>query len=170
VLSPSDELRYSPGSLVVVVSASADDRDRFVERVFEDRAAILSPDKVRALLTGRVAAAELEARVGQLLAAAVQKRLQASETVVLAVDGLDAGEREPYLRMAAGLKRPRHLVLLETSRDQVGEEDRAPLNELRRALDAGDVGAEGFQTAVRLGGGMVAELKRIVFESAARDR
>ena len=64
------------------------------------------------------------------------------------------------MRIAAALKRPRHLILLETSRDQVSEEDLAPLNELRRALDAGELGAEGFQTALRLGGGSAAEVKR----------
>src|SRR5437588_844252 len=54
VLAPADRLRYSPGSLLIVVSASAADRDSFVERLIEDRAALLSLDKVRALLAGRV--------------------------------------------------------------------------------------------------------------------
>ena len=43
------------------------------------------------------------------------------------------------------------------------------LNELRRAVDAGEVGSEGFQTAMRLGGGTIAELKRIVFRPAPKD-
>src|SRR5918998_5351839 len=55
VLRPADRMRYSPGSLVVVVSGSADDRDRFIGRVFEDRGAVLTLDRVRALLAGRVA-------------------------------------------------------------------------------------------------------------------
>jgi hypothetical protein len=43
------------------------------------------------------------------------------------------------------------------------------LNELRRRLDAGELGAEGFQTALRLGGASVGDLKRIVFASERRD-
>ena len=169
VLSPSDRLRYSPGSLLVVVSGSRADRDAFVERVIEERGAVLSLDKVRGLLAGRVPDEDVEARATELLDAAILKRLEANETVVVPADGLDPAERERYVRMAAGLKRPRHLVLLETARDQVSEEDRAPLNELRRALDAGEVGSEGFQTALRLGGGAISELKRIVFRPEPRE-
>jgi predicted kinase len=169
VLSPSDRLRYSPGSLVVIVSASAADRDRFAQRVLEDKSALFSLDKVRALLAGRVPEEEVEARAAQLLDAAVAKRLEAGESVVLAAEGVGAEGREVFVRMAAAAERPRHLVLLEIPRDQVPEEDRATLNELRRALDAGELGSEGFQTVLRLGGNTVSELKRIVFRSPPRD-
>jgi len=169
VLSPADRLRYSPGSLLVVASASSAERDRFLDRLIEDRACLLSLPKVRALLAGRVAEEEMQARAEELLRAAVSKRLQNKETVVLAADGLDADEREPFVRMAAALKRPRHLILLETARDQVREEDHPALNELRRALDAGELGGEGFQTALRLGGGSAAEVKRILFRPPPRE-
>jgi len=169
VLSPTDRLRYSPGSLLVIASASAAERDSFVARLIEDRASLLSLEKVRTLLAGRVEEAELDARAEELLSAAVSKRLQSRETVVLAVQGLDAAEREPFVRMAAALKRPRHLILLETAREQVSEEDLPALNELRRALDAGEVGGEGFQTALRLGGGTASEVKRILFRPPPRE-
>jgi hypothetical protein len=169
VLAPTDRLRYSPGSLLVVASASAEDRDSFVNRLIEDRACLLSLAKVRALLAGRVAEPELDARAEELLRAAVSKRLESRETVVLALEGLDASEREPFVRMAAALKRPRHLILLETAREQVREEDLAALNELRRALDAGELGGEGFQTALRLGGGSAGEVKRILFRPPPRE-
>ncbi len=169
VLAPADRLRYSPGSLLVVLSASPTERDRFLDRQIEDRACLLSLGKVRALLAGRVGEQELQARAEELLRVAVSKRLDSRETVVLAVDGLDAGEREPFVRMAAALKRPRHLILLETAREQVREEDHAALNELRRALDAGELGGEGFQTALRLGGGTAGEVKRILFRPPPRE-
>lgn len=169
VLRPTDRLRYSPGSLLVVVSASAPERDAFVERVLESQAPLLSIAKVRALLAGRVGDDELETRAGELLDAAVLKRLQAGETVVIPAQTLQAVERERFLRMAAPLRRPRHLILLETAADQVPEDQRATLNDLRRRLDAGELGAEGFQTALRLGGASRAELKRIVFQPAARE-
>jgi predicted kinase len=169
VLAPADRLRYSPGSLLIIVSASAAERDRFVERLIEDRASLLSLDKVRGLLAGRVGEEELQARAEELLQAAALKRLENRQTVVLAAEGLDAGERERFVRIAASFKRPRHLILLETARDQVAEEDLAALNELRRALDAGELGAEGFQTVLRLGGGSASEVKRILFRPPPRE-
>ncbi len=169
VLRPSDRMRYSPGSLVVAVSASNSERDALLERVVEERGAVMSLDKVRTLLAGRVPDEEAEARAEQLLQAAVTKRLEAGETVVLAAESLDPAERDRWARLAHGFRRPRHLILLETGRDQVDEEQAPALNELRRALDTGEVGAEGFQTAMRLGGASIGELKRIVFRPAPRD-
>jgi predicted kinase len=169
ILAPSDRLRYSPGSLLIVVGPAAADPVAFVERVVEERGAMLAPAKVRALLEGRVAANELEARAAELLATAVRKRLEAGETAVLPLDRLDAGEREPYVRLAHGFRRPRHLILVDAPRDKVRDDERPVLDELRRALDAGELGQEGFQTVLRLGGNTLAELKRIVFAPAPRD-
>jgi len=169
LLSPTDRLRYSPGSLVVVVSPSAAVRDRFVERLIEDRSSLLSLAKVRALIAGRVPDEVVDERAAELLTATVQKRLASSDTVVIPVESLDPAEREPFVRAAAAAKRPRHIILVEPPKDAVAEEDRAALNELRRALDAGELGEEGFQTALRLGGGSVDELKRILFRPPPKD-
>ena len=169
VLRPSDRMRYSPGSLVVVVSGSQEDRDAFVERVFEERGALLSLARVRKLLAGRVGEDELEARANELLDAAVLKRLQAGESVVIAAETLDGAERERFTRPAASLRRPRHVIFLDTAGAQAADEDRATLNELRRSLDDGGLGQEGFQTALRLGGSALTELKRIVFRPPPQD-
>ena len=163
VLPPTDRMRYSPGSLLVIVSGSRDARDRFAERLIEDRSSLLSMDKVRGLIAGRVPDDQLEGRAEELLAAAIGKRLQASETVVVVADGVDPEERERYVRLAFAVKRPRHLILLEAPKDAVDGDDVARVNDLRRAFDAGEVGQEGFQTAMRLGGSTIQELKRIVF-------
>lgn len=164
VLAPTDRMRYSPGSIVVVVSGVASEAVTFATRVVEERGAVLSLAKVRTLLEGRLPAEELEPKAHELLQAAVLKRLQSQQSVVVAIEGLDPAERERFVRPAHGLRRPRHLILLETPRDRVPEEDRATLNELRRAVETGEIGSEGFQTAMRLGGGSVGELKRIVFQ------
>jgi predicted kinase len=169
VLAPADRLRYSPGSLLMIVSASPAERDRFAQRVIEDRASLLSLGKVRGLLAGKLPEDQIDTKAGELLDAAVTKRLGANETVVVVAEGLEPDERERFVRMAAQVKRPRHLILLEAGRDQVQEEDRPALNELRRALDAGELGSEGFHTALRLGGGSVSELKRILFRPAPRE-
>jgi hypothetical protein len=169
VLKPIDRLRYSPGSLLVVVSPSPQERERFLNRLVTDRACLLSLEKVRGLLAGKVAEADIEARAQELLQAAVRKRLENRETVVFAPDGLAVDEREGFVRVAAELKRPRHLILLDSARDQVRDEDLAELNELRRRLDAGELGAEGFQTVLRLGGGTAEEVNRILFRPPPRE-
>jgi len=170
VLAPVDRMRYSPGSLVVVVGAAASEPARFVERVVEERGAALSLTRVRALLAGQVSEADLESRAQELLVAAVLKRLQANQSVVVATDGPDASERERYVRLAHRLGRPRHMILLDAPVDQLPVHERRPLNELRRSLDAGELGLEGFQTALRLGGPALTDFKRLVFQrSAAQD-
>jgi len=168
-LVPSDRLRYSPGSLLLIASPSAAERDRFAARVLEDRNAYLSLDKVRALLGGRVPGEQLEERALELLGTAVGRRVAAGDSVVLGLDALGAEEREGWVRMAHASRRPRHLILLEAGREQAEEEARAALDELRRALVAGELGEEGIQTALRLSGGTVAEVKRIVFRPPPRD-
>jgi hypothetical protein len=169
VLAPTDRMRYSPGSLLVIVCPAADVRDRFAERVIEDRNAVLSLAKVRKLLTGRVAEEELEDRAGELLGTAIQRRLENGDAVVYLAEGLDAAEREPLLHAAAALRRPRHALLVEPPRDALEPDDVPVLNELRRALDAGELGQEGFQTAMRVGGTAAADLKKIVFRPAPKD-
>jgi len=169
VLRPAERLRYAPGSLLIAVCASSADAERFLQRVIEDRAAVLSIARVRELLAGRVPGEELDARAEELLQTAVNKRLGRRQSVALAAHSLDAGEREPFVRMASELGRPRHLILLETARERVRDEDAPTLNELRRALDAGELGAQGFQTVLRLGGGSAEEVKRIVFQAIPRE-
>jgi hypothetical protein len=153
----------------MIIGAKASEPARFAERVVEERGAVLDPARVRALLVGRVAESEIEERSRELLAGVVLKRLQAGQTVVLPLEGFDAGEREQYVRLAHGLRRPRHLILLDASRETALDDERPALDELRRSLDAGELGAEGFQTALRLGGRSLTELKRIVFQPPPRD-
>jgi hypothetical protein len=169
VLSPSDSLRYSPGSLLLVACADPATRDAFCARVITDAGALLSLGKVRGLLEGRVGAGEIEEKSQALLDAAAMKRLTEGHTVVIALEGLDPAERERYVRMAHASNRPRHLILVEAGKDRVADEDRVALGELRTTLDAGGLGQEGFVTSLRLGGAIVSELKRIVFAPPPRD-
>jgi hypothetical protein len=169
VLSPADALRYAPGSLLVIVSASIDEANAFADRLVQSRGAILSLQKVRGLLQGRVEEAELETRAQELLAGAVAKRLEANETVVLIADSLDVEAREPFVRLAAAAGRPRHVILLEPAGVEVSDDDKTLLTDLRRRLAASELGQEGFQTALRLAGTSIAELKRLDFRPAPRD-
>jgi hypothetical protein len=169
VLSPSDSLRYSPGSLLLIACADPATRDAFAARVIADAGALLSLGKVRGLLQGRVPDDAIDEKTQALLDATTKKRLAEGHTVVIALEGLDPAERERYVRMAHGFNRPRHLILVEAGKDKVAEEDRATLGELRTALDAGGLGQEGFVTSLRLGGATVSELKRVLFAPPPRD-
>ena len=60
------------------------------------------------------------------------------------------------------------MILIEAPRESVAEERLLDLNELRRALEAGELGNEGIQTALRLGGGTADEVKRILFRPPPR--
>ncbi len=169
VLGPTDRMRYSPGSLLLVACPDAATRDVFCARVLEDQSALLSMGKVRALIAGRVPEDVLDEKAQALLDAAAAKRLAAGHTVVVALEGLDPAEREHYVRMAAAHRRPRHLVLVEAGKDKVADADHAAMSDLRTALDAGGLGQEGFVTSLRLGGRTVDELKRIVFAPPPAD-
>lgn len=153
----------------MIVSAVAEAGEDLAQRIVDDRSSLLSLGKVRGLLAGRVADEAIEARAAELLEAAVLKRLEGNESVALAIGALAGEERERFVRPAAGLKRPCHLILVESPRDEVAEDDRPALNKLRKALDGGALGAEGFHTVLRLGGGSIAEVKRVVFRSESRD-
>lgn len=166
-LRPSALLRYSPGSLLLIVSGSTQAREELAQRVVEDKSALLSLGKVRSLLADR--GIEDDDKTRRLLDATVAKRLTAGDSVALVAEDLDAAERERYVRMASANRRPCHLVLVEATRDQVADEDRDALNGLRRALDAGELGSEGFNTFLRLGGASLEGVKRLVFRAPQAD-
>lgn len=154
---------------MLIVGAAGSQPERFAKRVVEERGAVLSLESVHALLAGRVAAEEIESRSRELLDAAILKRLRAGHSVVVPVPGFDEAERERLVRLAHGERRPRHLILIETSRDQVSDDERPGLDQLRRELDAGELGREGFHTVLRLGGNSLTELNRIVFQRPPQD-
>jgi hypothetical protein len=157
VLKPSEELMYSPGSLVVVVSSAPADADGFVNRLIQQKGAVLSMNKVRGLLEGRVGEAELEARAQELLTNAVAKRLESGETVVVVTETLEPDEREPFVR------------LFEPAGVDLDDDGKAALSDLRRRLTAGELGQEGFQTSLRLAGSTIGEVKRLDFQRPSRD-
>ncbi|MBJ7518195.1 MAG: hypothetical protein JHC84_00745 [Solirubrobacteraceae bacterium] len=169
LLSPAFRLRYTPGSLLLIVSGAPEQAEQFANRVLEEKNAMLSMAKVRRLLAGKVGAEEIEERAAQLLDAAITKRLKSGDSTCVVLDTVGPEEREPLLRAAAELRRPRHLILLEAPRDAVSDEDRLVLNDLRKAVEDGDVGSEGIQTALRLGGASLSDTKKIVFRPPPAD-
>ena len=169
VLQRADRLRYSPGSLLLVACPDHPTRDRFCARVIEERGALLSLGMLRTLLQGRVAPDEVDAKAAALLDATAAKRLAGGQSVVIALEGLDAAERDRWVRMAAPHRRPRHLILVEPARATLSDEDRETLAALRTALDQGELGGEGFMTSLRLGGRAVDEVKKVIFAPPPAD-
>ncbi|MGI8716073.1 MAG: hypothetical protein ACR2NR_23405 [Solirubrobacteraceae bacterium] len=169
LLRPSDRLRYSPGSLLLVTGSRAAGLDRFLGRVIEEKGIVFTPAKVRALLAGRVPEDQVDAKADELLRAAVAKRMQAGETAVVALEDIDPVTRRQFVELAHAFRRPRHLFLVETPTDKVQDDERPILDDLRRTLTAGELGNEGFHTSIRLAGNSLAELKRIVFRPQPAD-
>jgi hypothetical protein len=169
ILRPSEELLYSPGSLLVIVSSSPPEAEAFVNHLVQNKSAVMSMSKVRGLLQGRVSDDELDNRAAELLANAVAKRLDSSETVVLLAQTLAPEEREPHVRAAATAGRPRHIMLFEPAGVELADDDKAALGDLRRRLTAGELGEEGFQTSLRLAGSSIGEVKRLDFQRPSRD-
>ncbi len=166
VLEPTDRLRYTPGSLVLVVAPEAEAAEAYLNGILEERSALLTRGRVKRLLEGRVPAEALDEQAVTVLERAVEKRLSDGDATVLLLEGFGAEEREPWLRSAASRRRPRHLILLDGAAD---EADRDALGELRKTLMAGSLGDEGFHTAIRLGGSSAAEVKKLVFRSPPKD-
>ncbi|MFZ0039865.1 MAG: hypothetical protein WAK93_01035 [Solirubrobacteraceae bacterium] len=169
ILRPSDRLNYSPGSLLLVTGAKAAEVDAFLDRRIEEKGIVFSLSKIRALLAGRVPEEQIEDKARELQGAAITKRMGAGQTAVVALETLDPAERNHFVLMAHRNRRPRHLILVEAPKDQVGEEERGPIDALRIALDANELGAEGFNTALRISGAAIPELKRIVFRPLQAD-
>jgi predicted kinase len=169
VLRPSDRLRYSPGSLLLVTGAQAAGLDRFLGRVIEERGIVFTPAKVRTLLAGRVPEDQIAAKADELLRTAVAKRMGAGESAVVAIENADAAVRRQFVELAFAHRRPRHLLMVEAPNDQVQDDERPVLDDMRRTLTAGQLGNEGFHTAIRVAGNTLAELKRIVFRPAPAD-
>ena len=156
VLEPTDRLRYTPGSLVLVAGPDPAQAEAYMSGVLEDRSALISPARVQRLLQGRAT----DDQAATVLEAAVTKRLDKGDAVVLILG--DVSDRERWLRAAASRRRPRHLILLDGAGD-------AAVDELRKTLLANRLGDEGFHTAIRLGGAAANEVKKLVFRAPPKD-
>ena len=155
--------------MLLVTGAQAAQLDPFLDRRIEEKGIVFSLPRIRTLLAGRVPEDQIDARARELMDTAVTKRMGAGQTVVVALETLGPEERNHFILMAHGNRRPRHLMLVEAPRDSVDEDERAPIDELRKALDANELGAEGFHTALRISGAAIPELKRIVFRPLSED-
>ena len=86
-------------------------------------------------------------------------RLRAGQAVVIVGRSLEASEREELVRLAQTAGRPAHLIFLEATAEQLREagaseeaveRDMPAATELRRAVEQGKLGDEGFATVLTL--------------------
>lgn len=167
VLTPSDRTRYSPGSLLLVVGPDAGAVEDIVTRRIEEQATVLSLDRLRTMVAGKVPADEVESKILELRDAVAAKKLAKGETVVITSAGLDPADRDRWARQAAALRRPRHLLFVDVKSDD--PEVTSAANALRKAITDGELGKEGFFTAMRVSGAALSERSRIVFAPPPRD-
>lgn len=163
VLSPAAELYYAPRSLLVVCSATPEIRLKFLQRFFSAQQ-IISQRRIEAFLGGSVDSKDLGAAAKQLMHAAISRRLQAGQSTVIAPLELFVDEREDLTKIAHQYKRTAHLIVLDAGRQAVGDENLfAQLAALRAAARSGEVGSEGFRTALVLGRADVDRLQAVFF-------
>ena len=163
VLAPSDNIRYSPGSLLLIVGPDDDARDAVTERLVSETAPVLTLSRLRGLLAGKLPDDQVEGKAAELREATARRKFAAGETVVISTAGLDPEEREHWVRMAAAHRRPRHLLLVEAGGADLDDGQRTELNALRKGIEGAALGEEGFSTVMRLSGKAVAERRRIAF-------
>ena len=170
VLSPPTGCATRPGSLVLIACADPQQRARFTARVIDEQSAVLSADKVRGLLRGQGPGRPAR---GQGAGAAGRRRVQALRR--RADRRGPARGRWPPRSASASCGSPRRTAGRAIScssrcpRTPSPTRTRSSLGELRTALNAGELGQEGFMTSLRLGGHVIEELKKIVFAPPPAD-
>jgi hypothetical protein len=163
VLHPASTLRYAPRSLLLIASALPDVRARLMARLFPAQL-VVSPERARSLLEGRVGYKGQEGLVRQVMLVGTGRRLAEGHPTVVACEGLSAEEREAYGALAASHRRSAHLIVLDSGRTAVPDEDSFQrLQALCHLARSGEVGAEGLRTALVLGRSDVDALRSVSF-------
>ena len=170
VLGPTDRMRYSPGSLLLIACADRTLRDRFVARVIDEQSAVLSLDKVRALLAGKVAEDELDAKAQR---AARRRRVQALHGRPDRRDPARDARRPRSASATCASPPPTGARAISCSWRPARTTSPTPTASRSASCAPRSTGAssaqEGFMTSLRLGGRMVEELKKIIFAPPPAD-
>jgi hypothetical protein len=149
-VAASDVLSFPSGSLVLFTGADATTVHRLVGRLLP-RPAVIAYDPVARAVTEKVGAEQAPALTLQLVGKAVKERLGAGQSVVLETSDLSTEVRTGLAALAAP-PAGSHLVVLESGRKAVGDDERFEvLRTLANDARSGEIGSEGFSTAVVLG-------------------
>ena len=148
VLAPTDRIRYAPGSLVIVLSADEATREAFCARVLEDTNVLLPA-------AGR-AGSPRSSSTTRPVSCSTPRRPSGSQPArpwLIALDGFDAAEWGSTSASPTATAARATSCSSRSAQSKVpGRGARAAVDALRTALDAGELGQEGFVTSLRLGG------------------
>jgi len=149
-------------ALVLLVGAAGSGKTSLAARLFPPEA-VLSSDALRAELSGDPANQAVSRLAFQLLHGRAESRLAAGRLTVVDATNVTAAARRPLRRLAARHGRPVIAVVLdlppatclERNARRPGRAVPEPavlrqLADLRRAVDRGELGAEGFDELVIL--------------------
>ena len=154
----------------MIVSPSRAERDRFTEGLIDNRASAAVARQGPRPVPGGSRRRRLPSAQRRSSTPPCMKRLEENETVVLTAEGLGADERERYVRMAAGFKRPRHLILLDTSARERSGRAIAPRSTISAAASTqASLGPRALRRRCDSAGESLTEIKRIVFQRPPRD-
>src|ERR1044071_9044188 len=151
-VAASDTLSFPAGSLVVFTGADPVTVHRLVARMLP-KPALVSYDALAKAVAEKVP----EERVGevtlQLIGKRVAERREAGQATVVETGELDAEVRKGIAALA-DRKAGSHLVVLDSGRKAVADEERfEALRAVVAGARSGEIGAEGFSTAMVLGRG-----------------
>jgi hypothetical protein len=166
-IKPSDALSFPAGSLVLFTGADAVTLHRFVGRLLP-KPTVISYDQLARAVAGKVAAEQVAAITLKLIAKPIAERLGAGEAVVIETVDLSS-ELRRSLAALSGPPTGSHLVVLDAGRKAV--DDDARFDELQAVTTqarSGEIGVEGFSTAVVLGRSDLDKVTEVEFTQRKR--
>ena len=147
-------------ALVLLVGAAGSGKSSLAARLFEPDS-VLSSDALRAELSGDPANQAVSRLAFRLLHDRAERRLAAGRLTVIDATNVTAVARRPLHRLAARHARPAVAIVLDLPAAICLERNarrpgrvvpeaavRRQLADLRRSLDGGELGAEGFAALV----------------------
>lgn len=175
VLQPDDKLVYPHSCLVIVTGPSGAGKSSWAQRLFP-QGSVLSLEKMRELISGDAHDEEVTPKAQELLQTVIRKRLEARRTVVITMAALTPEERIEWVALAQEAKRSAHLVVLDATKENcvnaqteasqptpedVIENEVANLAVTRKSLVKGELGQEGFSSAILLTQPVASKVKKI---------
>jgi hypothetical protein len=149
-VAASDTLSFPAGSLVVFTGADVVTIHRLVARMLP-RPALVSYDPLARAVAEKVPAEQVEEVTLRLVSKRVAERQAEGQATVIATSDLSA-ELRRKLAALAERRAGSHLVVLDSGRKAVDDDER--FEELRAVVTgarSGEIGSEGFSTAMVLG-------------------
>lgn len=149
-IAASDTLSFPSGSLVLFTGADAVSVHRLVARLLP-RPTLISYDALARAVAEKVPAEQVGDVTLRLVGKRVAEHQAAGQATVIETGGLSP-ELRSSLAALADRRSGSHLVVLDSGRKAVGDDERfEQLRAVVAAARSGDIGAEGFSTAMVLG-------------------